>query len=143
MSSGTRSVSCTPAASPAARTPCFSIPEAERARILDAVMAPTLAPTVVKRTLGEDDLEGLRVHYAGTATGTAPRPLSLERACPEGDLVVRGVLPIPPELSPRLSAGGETALQDGWDASADLDCQGSEHRALRRALSRTAAAALW
>ncbi len=109
-----------PCGDPGTRHPsCFSLPESERDRILGAIMAPTLAPGVERRTLGDDDREGLAVHYAGTATGEVPVPLELLRECPGGALVIRGVTPPTLEVSLRRAAGGEVPLEEGWDG-ADL-----------------------
>lgn len=68
---------------------CFSVPEPDRMRILEAVMAPTLAPGIERRALAADDLAALAAHYPATATASAPRPLEPRRLCPEDVLEVQ------------------------------------------------------
>lgn len=83
---------------------CFSVPESERSRILEAVMAPTLAPGVERRTLGPDDRAALAVHYAATGTIPPPRPLGLTRRCPDDALVIE-IDPDAAEVEARVRYG--------------------------------------
>jgi hypothetical protein len=89
---------------------CFSIPDeppGRRSAVLEAVMAPTLAPGSARRTLTADDRAGLAVHFGGTATA-APGLLVLERRCPAGALAVEVERrPLSPQVSWRPAEGGE------------------------------------
>ncbi len=72
---------------------CFSVPEdppSLRARILEAVMAPTLARGVIRAEPNADDLAAVAVHYGGQQQARIPSVTGLERRCPDGALIVTG-----------------------------------------------------
>jgi hypothetical protein len=94
---------------------CFSVPEAERMRVLEAVMAPTLAPGVSRRALTADDLDALAVHYGARARGDPPPAPAISRVCPEGALSVTP--PFPATL--RFPSGDVQPLAE-WEGAADL-----------------------
>jgi hypothetical protein len=85
---------------------CFSVPEADRIRILEAVMAPTLAPASKHRALAADDLAALAVHYGGAAAGPLPSVPPIVRDCPSGAVRADG----PGDVMFRRSSGGEADL---------------------------------
>lgn len=88
---------------------CFSVPDdppGTAARVLGAVMAPTLAPSVERRALGLDDLLALADHHPVSSTVTAPILQRLGRSCPDGALVLEGErFPSAPIVTQRTAAG--------------------------------------
>lgn len=69
---------------------CFSVPdepEGQRLRVLEAVMAPTLAPGARRRAPNADDIAGLRVGFDG-GVEARPRIRSSTVACPGGAWIV-------------------------------------------------------
>lgn len=65
---------------------CFSVSDP---RVLDAVMAPTLAPGVSKKALAPDDRAGLIAAYGGPDAPASPSITSIERPCPGDRLIVQ------------------------------------------------------
>ncbi|MCC7380648.1 MAG: hypothetical protein IT384_02400 [Deltaproteobacteria bacterium] len=91
---------------------CFSIPDDPpglRDRVLGAVMAPTLAPGVSRRTLGDDDLDALAASYPGQRAGALPRIDAIARACPAELVWIRGELPESVSVTLRFSDGTRAA----------------------------------
>ncbi|MCK6548219.1 matrixin family metalloprotease [Myxococcota bacterium] len=103
---------------------CFSVPDdppGTARRILEAVMAPTLAPSVERRALGLDDLGALADHYPVSSTVTAPILQRLRRTCPDGALVVEGErLPVAPRLALRTSRGAHVDVEIQRASSTEL-----------------------
>lgn len=80
---------------------CFSVPEAERARVLSAIMAPTLAPGVRRAELAEDDLAGL-AELSGAPVAPLPALVRVGRRCPQDRLDVELAAPTMARLEARL-----------------------------------------
>lgn len=98
---------------PGSATPsCFSLPEQDRARVLGAVMAPSLGPGETRRALTEDDLAGLAALYPGGFIPTSSVSLSsAEGTCEAGGLVVYGHdWPDEPEAFLRHSSGERSPM---------------------------------
>jgi matrixin len=106
---------------------CFDVPDdppGTRSRILDAVMAPTLAAGTPRRTPNEDDRAGIEAIYAPSSTVTVPNALALGRDCPSGVIRLSGQsLPSDAELFVRFASGGTRAvsLADLASVSGDYD----------------------
>lgn len=86
---------------------CFdldALPARQRARILGAVMAPTIALEEQRRAPTADDAEGLATLYPG-ARGPAPRLGALRRACPDEAWALEVDAPERVELRWRDGAG--------------------------------------
>lgn len=80
---------------------CFQIPEAERERVLSAVMAPTLAVGVRRAELAEDDLAGL-AELSGAPVAPLPAVVRVGRRCPQDRLDVELAGPTSARLEARL-----------------------------------------
>lgn len=63
---------------------CFSV---DKPRILNAVMAPTLSIGTLRRSLGQDDLDGLAARFSNIRAGGGPVVVSVASDC-EGESVV-------------------------------------------------------
>ncbi len=116
---------------------CFSVPDdppGQQERVLEAVMAPTLAPGVQRRALTIDEREALASHYGGDPQRPAIRLSALQRRCPSGDLVV-DLSPVPeqPQALLRHADGrrvplevlevleGQIIISGSWDVSGSVD----------------------
>ena len=73
---------------------CFSVPDdppGRREEIVEAVMAPTLAPTVRRRRLGDDDLDGIAAAYPSAAARRSIAVIEdVQRACPGDQIEILG-----------------------------------------------------
>lgn len=88
---------------------CFSVPDeppGQRLQILEAVMAPTLSPGTLRRSLGADDLAGLASLWPGSSE-LRPQIASVNRACPEGlwQIELRASAPAAAEVFIRQANG--------------------------------------
>jgi hypothetical protein len=92
---------------------CFSIeddPPGERTRILEAVMAPGLAPEVLRRVLGEDDLAAIASLYPSSRPAPTSSIASAARPCPGDRLIVAGQIAEDARIALRYADGSEAEL---------------------------------
>jgi len=102
---------------------CFAVdddPPGTRRRVLEAVMAPTLAPSVQRRSLSDDDVAGVAALYGGRAPPAPFAILGATRPCP-GDRIELAGTDLHDRLTVRWrSATGTTAELVILEASNDL-----------------------
>lgn len=92
---------------------CFSVPEDPpelRARILEAVMAPTLARGVIRNAPNADDRAAVAVHYGGQADARVPTVTGLVRSCPGDALFVTGTFEATDRFELRTDLDARRAL---------------------------------
>ncbi len=80
---------------------CFQVPEAERERVLSAVMAPTLAVGVRRAELAEDDLAAL-AELSGAGVLPLPAVVRVGRRCPQDRLEIELAAATTARLEARL-----------------------------------------
>ncbi|MEQ8280045.1 MAG: matrixin family metalloprotease [Deltaproteobacteria bacterium] len=84
---------------------CFSVPDELGPTILEAVMAPTLARSVIRNAPNDDDRAAIAVHYGGQLDARIPGVTGLTRRCPDDVLFASVELEVGDRLELRTDDG--------------------------------------